>query len=788
VVSSLLRKSITDLSRRRSRTFFAAATLALAVAGIGLFATPTLMNRAMAAEVAADRVPDLTLSTRPLVLDQAQLAALAAVPNVRTAEPRSSFGGRVYVGERRAFAQVLGIPDFTSQQVNVVHIASGVAPGTGAILTDGQNTRQGLLSVQAGQTVRIIAADGVVRSLQVSGEGRNLDGGQTVTSDGVIVLYATPATVASLSQTPGYDELFFTLADTRPAAVKATIAAIRRTLAAVPGYTGFTDLPQVRTVGDWPGKSSFQNFSKFFYVITLLALLSALVLISNTMTTLVAEQTSEIGIMKAVGGRRRQIAAVYLKTALLLGGLGSVAGIILGILLAYVLTRYFGSTYYAAGVGFGIDWPIVLASALVGLLAPPLAALPAIRRAVRVPVRTALEATGSAVGGQDAADRLLRRVRFLPRPAQIGLRNVGRRRRRSLSTSLVIALAVGTLLAVLGMITAAGNASRASWADHGEDVNIIPVGGHMLDARAAALIRATPGVAAVEPHFATDVTLDGKGAKIWAVQQATMFHYRIAAGRWYTPAEEQARARVAVIEQDIAQATGTRLGDTITVQTSAGPASFRVIGISPQQQENGTALFVPLTTMNAIVTGMPAYWVRTTSHDEAFIDSTTTRIEDMLTTHGYDVDSEIVYVRLANEIASYRTVTTTLAVLGLLIVALGMAGLANALTMSVLERTREIGILRSIGARARDIRRIFAAETLTLAATGWLIGIPLGYLLDLFLVWMVKQVTNLNLTLAFPPWNLALTLAGTILLALLITLVPIRRATHLRPGHALRYA
>jgi putative ABC transport system permease protein len=109
--------------------------------------------------------------------------------------------------------------------------------------------------------------------------------------------------------------------------------------------------------------------------------------------------------------------------------------------------------------------------------------------------------------------------------------------------------------------------------------------------------------------------------------------------------------------------------------------------------------------------------------------------------------------------------------------------------MSVLERTREIGILRSIGARARDIRRIFAAETLTLAAAGWLIGVPLGYLLDLFLVWMVKKVANTNnLTLAFPPWNLALALAGTILLALLITLVPIRRAVHLRPGHALRYA
>jgi putative ABC transport system permease protein len=383
-------------------------------------------------------------------------------------------------------------------------------------------------------------------------------------------------------------------------------------------------------------------------------------------------------------------------------------------------------------------------------------------------------------------------VRFLPRPAQIGLRNAGRRRRRSLSTALVIALAVGTLLAVLGLATAVANASRGSWGDHGEDVNIISVGGRPLDSRAADLIRATPGVATVEPHFVTDVTLAGKAAKIWAMQQDTMFHYRLAAGRWYTSAEEQTAAHVAVIEQDIAQATGTRLGDSITVQTASGPASFRVIGISPQQQENGTALFVPLTTMHAILTGMPAdandYWVQTTSHQHSFIDRTTTRIEDTLTAHGYDVDSEIVYVKLANEIASYRTQTTALAVVGLLVVAIGMAGLANALTMSVLERTREIGILRSIGARARDIHRIFAAETLTLATAGWLIGIPIGYLLDRFLVWMVTKVVNENITLAFPPWNLALALAGTVLLALLITLVPIRRAARLRPGAALRYA
>jgi len=792
MLSAPTRKSITDLSRRRSRTFFTVATLGLAVAGIGLFALPTLMNRSMSATVAADRLPDLTVDTRPLVLDPAQLAALSALPNVTAVEPLSYFSGPVYVGARRAFAQVRGIPDFSRQGANIVHVASGAAPTDDAVLTDLQNAKHGLLDVHAGETLRIIGADGAVRGLRVSGEGRNLEGAQSVTSDNVIVLYANTVTVASLSGVNGYEEIDFRLADTGSAAVTQTIAAIRNVLAAAPGFNGFTDLPQTRAPGDWPGKSRFLQFTKFFDVITVLALLSALVLISNTITTLVAEQTSEIGIMKAVGGRRRQVAAIYLKTALLLGALGTGVGVVLGMALANGLARYFGSTFYGVTTGLGVDWRILLLSALVGLAAPPLVALPAIRRAVRVPLREAMQASGSAVGDRDAADRLLRRVRFLPRTAQIGLRSVARRRRRSISTALVIAFAVGTLLAVLGLAAGAANASRASWGDHGEDVKITARGHRRFDAAAATLMRSTPGVASIEPMFVTDVNLAGKDAKIWAVSQATMFHYRIAAGRWYTPAEEQTEARVAVVERDIARVTGTRLGDTISVRTAAGPVSFRVIGISANQQEDGTALFVPLTTMHTLMTGMAAddndYWVRTTSHSHALIDSTTTRIEDTLTAHRYPVDSEIKYVRLASEVASNRTITTTLAVVGFLVVAISMAGLASALTTSVIERTREIGILRSIGARARDIRRIFATETIALAVTGWIIAIPVGYLLDHLLVWMVKTVVNLDVPFTFPLGYLALALAGTILLALLVTLLPIRRAVHYRPGEALRYA
>jgi putative ABC transport system permease protein len=460
--------------------------------------------------------------------------------------------------------------------------------------------------------------------------------------------------------------------------------------------------------------------------------------------------------------------------------------------LSNVLVRYLGSTFFAIDVGFGVDPVVLLVSCAVGLLGPPLAALPAIRRAVRVDLREALEATGSAVGGLDAGDRLLRRVRFVPRTVQIGLRNLGRRRRRNLATVVMVALAVANLVAILGFAASASATAHAQWRDHGEDVKVNSHGPRPPDERAVLLMRRTPGVAAVEPMFAADAVVDGHDAVVWSVVRQTMFRYHIADGRWFTPAEERARARVAVVQQALAHTTSTRLGDRIAVETPAGPVRLRVVGIASNQQEFGTALYVPRATMRGLLGPTPAaeddYWVRLTAHDHAFVDRTTTRLEDVLAAHGYTTGTEIEYVGEAADVSTFRTLTTTIAVLGFLIVAISMVGLANAITMSVIERTREVGVLRCIGARARDIRRIFAVEGLALALVGGLLGAPLGYALERVLVWLTKELADLQVLVTFPPWNVVLAIAGTAALALLVTFLPIRRAVRYRPGEALRYA
>ncbi len=790
-MSALLRKSVTDLTRRKARALFSILTLALAVASISIFAVPELIDRSMQSEVRAERLAHLTVPTRRLPLSDAQLASLAGLANVEAVDARSGVQTRVYVGERRAPAVLIGIRDFARQTVDVVRVTSGAAPVRDEVLVDVQNANQGIYDGSMGEVARVVGPSGAEGELRISGEAQSLGGGRQVADDDVVVLYATAQTVAALSGEPGYGEFAFRLRDTSPASVTRTTEAARAALAGMPGFVGFSGLPEVRAPGDWPGREDSDLFVDFFGVITLLALLSALVLISNTMTTLVSEQTGEIGIMRAVGARRRQVALVYVKTALLLGAIGTVVGIALGVLLSNLLASFFGSTFFAVDVGFGVDLTVVALAAVIGLLGPALAALPAIRRGTRVDLREALESTGSAVGSQDAGDRLLRRVRFLPRTMQIGLRGVGRRKRRTFATALVVALAVGNLLAIMGLAAAATNATRAAWGEHIEEIRIWTGGGRPFDERAAEIIRSTPGVAQAQPALVNNVELAGEEAFVWGVPREPLVRLDVTGGRWFTAAEERARDRVAVIERNLAERTGTEVGDQVTLATAGGGAGFRIVGIANNRQEDGTVLFVPLTTLRSVLqapTGVSTYWIKTSSPEHALVDKTFTRLEDRLTAVRYQMGGEITYVEERNEVAANRTITTTIAVFGLLIVAISMVALANAITMSIIERTREIGILRCIGARARDVRRIFATEGVVLALAGWLLGIPLGYALDRFLVWLVWEVVGVRIDFVFPPWNVVLALVGTVALALLITLLLVRRAVRFRPGDALRYA
>jgi putative ABC transport system permease protein len=116
-----------------------------------------------------------------------------------------------------------------------------------------------------------------------------------------------------------------------------------------------------------------------------------------------------------------------------------------------------------------------------------------------------------------------------------------------------------------------------------------------------------------------------------------------------------------------------------------------------------------------------------------------------------------------------------------------LMGLVSALSMGVIERTREVGILRCIGARARHIRRVFGAEAVVLAVAGWAVGVLIGWLIYEGLLALLLHNAAVSLPQDFPPAIPLVTLAGLLVLTLLVIRAPLRRATRIRPGTALRY-
>ena len=431
-------------------------------------------------EVRAGRLADVTVSMRPLDAHARAARGARGAPERRrgraAVERRrracsSASGARPRVVDRRAA---------TSRASTSTSCAStpGALPAPGEVLTDVQNANVGALRRRAGDTVTVVAPPaGSARRLPRQRRGRNLPtAARTSRTSDVIVLYATADTVAALERraraTTASPSGCATRAPPPPRRRSSAVRALPRDGARVPGLLRTCRRSGRRATG--PGRrrpSSSRELLERDHACWRCSRRSCS--ISNTMTTLVAEQTGEIGIMRAIGARRRQIALVYLRTALLLGALGAVVG---------VGARDRARERCSPATSARRSGRSTSASASTrrccsrasssACSAPPLAALPAIRRGVahrpargaRVDRlggrRTGRRATGSCAAPLPAAHDADRAAR-----ASGGASGAASRRR------VIVALAVGNLLAVARRWRRAATETThaPTWDDHLED-------------------------------------------------------------------------------------------------------------------------------------------------------------------------------------------------------------------------------------------------------------------------------------------------------------------------------
>jgi putative ABC transport system permease protein len=789
MASSLTRKSWTDLSRRPARAILTVLTLALAVASFGILALPVLMNRAVNAEVAASRLYDLSIPVDHVALSPTQLQQLASLGNVTTVTARTSFATRAMVDGRREDAELWGVPDFNNQPLDQVSTTS--RPGPVQVLVDVQDAQRGIWQAKNGDRVQLQAADGSVQTLVVAGSGRSLAFNQDTATDH-LVLYAAQSTVQRIGDFKGVNQLEFRLQDARRPAAEATVAEVRSFLASQPSPTRFSNLPAIRTPGDWPLKSVFTQRSEVLVILTLLAVLSAAFLLANTVRTMIVEQTGEIGVMRAIGARRRDIQHSYLRTALLLGLFGILLGVPLGIGLAYLLVSVFARLIFGVSPGFGIDWPIVVAGALIALAGVVLVTRLTLRRALRIPVVDALQSEGlvSAFGASQI-DRVVLHTRVLPPAVRVGVRNIARHKDRSATTIVQIALAVATLLGLLSLGLAVTRTTDQSWNVLNYDITLATqTGGRPYSPATVNGVRAQPGVSGVEAAYLSQMGYQGDTLYAWGLHANTFVDEPLTAGRWLSSRDESDHAPVIVVGSALARKRHLHPGSTVTFNAAGGPAAFTVIGVGGSNANNGFNVYTTVGALQAD-TGHPGVvntlLIRATDKRHPAINQLASRLEDTLTHSGYTSRSQIMYAGRANDQASARTMLVIVELIGLLIVAISMLGLVNTITMNILGRTREIGVLRCLGAPARDLRRVFRTETVTLALAGYILAIPLGWMVAHALQWLILHLANGRLPAPYTLGNLGLALAGTLVLAVLVVVVPLRRAARLRPGDAIRY-
>ena len=222
----------------------------------------------------------------------------------------------------------------------------------------------------------------------------------------------------------------------------------------------------------------------------------------------------------------------------------------------------------------------------------------------------------------------------------------------------------------------------------------------------------------------------------WGLGTHPLYSYRLTAGHWFTTADTAADARTAippvVLGPALARITGARVGQTLTLSVAAGPTRVRVIGIDTVPTNNGDTIYFPLPVLERL-DGEPgtanSIWLATASTAHAAIDQVTAAAASRLAAAGYPVSTTEIYVTEAQITAADTSILTIVEILGLVVVAIMLMGLVSALSTGVIERTREVGILRCLGARARQIRRVFSAEAVVLAVAGWAFGVLLGWLL-----------------------------------------------------------
>jgi ABC-type antimicrobial peptide transport system permease subunit len=492
----------------------------------------------------------------------------------------------------------------------------------------------------------------------------------------------------------------------------------------------------------------------------------------NAMLMSVFERTREIGVLRALGWRRRRIIALILGEALAL----SLGGGVLGVALGAGLIQLASLSAAVGGFLSGTLDPNIYAQALITavVLGTVGGAYPAWRAARLAPVEAMRAESGVVV-------RWGRAMRWLAGVFRgSALRSLWRRPTRTLLTILGLGIGVGFIIMLIGItegsrqvftqLLTAGQADLVAEQADASDVSF-----SQIDERIAEQIRLQPEVRAVSKMILGTTT--GQGLSFFFVfgldpNEEYIQHYRVREGRPIT------RQREIMIGRLAAESQKKQVGDTLHV----GGSSYKIVGI----YENGVSyediggvidlrdaqrLFRKPRQLSFIGIGL---------RDPARAAEVAARLE-----REFPAVMVMQAATMTERMQDFVSMNAVFNALVALMVVVGGIVMTNVMVMSVFERTQEIGVLRALGWRRRRLLRMVLAESLALSALSGLAGIAIG--LGLNGLFSLEPTYGRLLPAAYSTANIVEIIVLVLGLGALGGLYPAWRAANLRPVEALRY-
>jgi putative ABC transport system permease protein len=447
-------------------------------------------------------------------------------------------------------------------------------------------------------------------------------------------------------------------------------------------------------------------------------------------------------MMKAIGATSRQIAGVYLVHVGVLAVASLCVGVPAGWFVGSADARFSAGILNADVSGSPFPIPTLIAVIVVGMLVPLMAALGPIWRASRITVHEALaDDPGARPYGTGRFERWLTGIAWVPRPLVLVLRATFVRRGRLTLTVGMLAIGGAMFMAALNVSAGWNRAANDTFDRMHYDLLVVfadkqPVAG--LD-RALATV---PSVAHAEYWPGRSMYLigpsgaAGKLVTMWGVDPASeLLDLKMTSGRWLDSAAPDG---VVINHSTLALHPSLGVGDTISVRLDGRTVGFPIAGITKSLYAQ-PLIYAPMGAMLAATgaTGDSVRTVRIVAREEGETaeQATARDVEQLFESRGIEVTTLYRMEDMKGSILDHLVIIQAILTLAAAIVVLVAGiGLTSTLTINVVQRTREIGVMSAIGATPRTLAFHVWCEGVLIAVMSWIaaavLAAPISYALQ----------------------------------------------------------